>query len=204
MQISLHKTTKAYIMWPKVSPLLSTMITSRQALTTQLPLQGTHMPLVGPMWQSTFSKTYFYLASLTMTVEEEVSCLSCHYHGLRDMAHQRRLLVKNKKNYLNHKLYFFHVMVCQVGILWDQNMNSLLIRCISVILQATKSPQSHVKSHVQILLRWPVILLWYVLPVVQSCKSTIRVIILDESCPLLTHVQIQFDLLAWWDSIIFS
>ena len=37
-------------------------------------------------------KAYDYLASLTLTVEEEVSCLSRHYHGLRDMAHQRRLI----------------------------------------------------------------------------------------------------------------
>ena len=35
--ISLHKTTKACIMWPKVSPWLSTMITSRWTLAIQSP-----------------------------------------------------------------------------------------------------------------------------------------------------------------------
>ena len=47
------------------------------------------------VWSSAtenLGKAYDYLASLTMTVEEEVSCLSRHYHGLRDMAHQRRLI----------------------------------------------------------------------------------------------------------------
>ncbi len=44
-------------------------------------------------------KAYDYLASLTMTVEEEVSCLSRHYHGLRDMAHQRRLI--NAKTFVS-------------------------------------------------------------------------------------------------------
>ena len=47
-------------------------------------------------------KAYDYLASLTMTVEEEVSCLTRHYYGLRDMAHQRRLIYA--KNFVPHNI----------------------------------------------------------------------------------------------------
>ena len=39
-----------------------------------------------------WARQYDYLASLTIIVEEEVSCLLHHYHGQGDTAHQRRLI----------------------------------------------------------------------------------------------------------------
>ncbi len=39
-----------------------------------------------------WAKQYDYLASLTVVVKKEVSCLSHHYHNLGEMEDQRRLI----------------------------------------------------------------------------------------------------------------
>ena len=68
------------------------MITKADEHLLKIAHKGTQTLLGGPVQQRTLGKTSDYLAPLTIIVEEEVSCFSRHYHGLEDMAHQRRLI----------------------------------------------------------------------------------------------------------------
>ena len=50
-------------------------------------------------------KTYDYLASLTIIVEEEVTCLYRNYPGLGDMAHQREIINVKTRLGLDRKFH---------------------------------------------------------------------------------------------------